>query len=81
VTTYQKLAAQQPHDPTVQEQLGYTAWVAGKTSVAIAAYTEFLKLDPTSTDAPAVRQRLKALKAQLKAQAKVKTVTAKKSGR
>ena len=72
VATYQKLAAQQPSDSTVQEQLGYTAWVAGKTKVAIVAYTKFLKLDPSSTDAPAVRQRLKALKAQLKAQPKVK---------
>jgi Flp pilus assembly protein TadD len=60
-TTYQKLAALQPNDPTTQIPLGQAAQAANDTAAAIAAYKLFLKLAPTDPLVPRVKQQLKLL--------------------
>jgi cytochrome c-type biogenesis protein CcmH/NrfG len=61
VSAYQRLAKLTPKDATTQLQLGQYAQAAGNTTVAIAAFKEFLKLAPTDVEAPSVRSNLKRL--------------------
>ena len=42
---------------------------AGDAQTAIKAYEQFLKIDPDNASAPLVRDQLKGLKEQVKAQA------------
>jgi tetratricopeptide (TPR) repeat protein len=65
VTTYKKIAALTPKDPTVQLELGEAARNAGDAATAIAAYEKYLTLvpanDPTRRE---VRRVLTELRAQ-----------------
>jgi tetratricopeptide (TPR) repeat protein len=61
VVTYQRLAKLTPKDATTQLQLGQYAEAAGNSTVAIAAFKQFLKLAPTDVEAPTVRKDLNAL--------------------
>jgi tetratricopeptide (TPR) repeat protein len=61
VTSFQKVADLQPHDANAQFQLAQTAQTAGQNSVAVSAYKRYLKLNPDSSTAGAVRQLIKQL--------------------
>src|SRR5438445_1189186 len=63
VSVYRQIATQNPNDPSVQFQLAQAADAASDTKTAIAAYERFLKLAPDDPTAPAIKQRLKQLKA------------------
>jgi cytochrome c-type biogenesis protein CcmH/NrfG len=60
---YRKLATRNPTDASTQYLLGQTAQAAGDYKGAVKAYTRFLKLAPSDTSAPQVRQLLKQVKA------------------
>ena len=64
VSTYKKIVAVSPNDPTVQLELGEAARNAGDTTTAVAAYKKYLDLvpagDPTARE---VRRLLNSLKA------------------
>jgi len=61
VTSYQALVKLQPGNSNAQFQLAQAAQTAGQTSVAVAAYKTFLKLDPTSTSAAQIKALIKQL--------------------
>ncbi|MDX6492747.1 MAG: hypothetical protein QOH02_682 [Gaiellaceae bacterium] len=63
VATYKRLAAANPKDSNTQFELAQTADQTGDTATAIAAYQRFLVLAPQDTTAPAVKARIKQLKA------------------
>jgi tetratricopeptide (TPR) repeat protein len=63
VTTYRRLAAATPNDPSVQLELAQAAEQSNDAQTAIAAYEQFLKLAPDDPQASIVRQQLKQLKA------------------
>jgi len=63
-STLQRLAKLTPKDVTVQYQLGQAASAAGDPKTAVKAYETFLKLAPNDVDAAAVKNLLKAAKAQ-----------------
>ena len=69
VGVYQKLAKLSPGDAVTQLRLAQVAQGAGNSTVAITAYTRFLKLAPDDPLAPSARKVLKQLKAQQKATA------------
>jgi tetratricopeptide (TPR) repeat protein len=58
LSSYQQLAKLQPEQPTIQFQLAQAAESAGQTTVAVAAYKRYLKLDPQSSIAPQVKARI-----------------------
>jgi len=60
----QKVADLQPGNANAQFQLGQVAQTAGENSVAVAAYERYLKLNPDSSTAPAVRKLIKQLSSQ-----------------
>jgi tetratricopeptide (TPR) repeat protein len=62
---YQRIAALEPTNPSDQISLGDTATQAGDLSTALAAYRKFIKLAPYDNQVPYVKQKIKALKAQL----------------
>jgi tetratricopeptide (TPR) repeat protein len=62
VSTYKKIVAAQPDDPSVQLELGQAATNAGDAASAIAAYETFLRLAPKDPFAPEVKRVLKQLK-------------------
>ena len=61
IGTYQRLAAADPNDPSIQFQLAQTAQSVGQTQTAIAAYQRFLKLAPDDPSAQLVREQIKQL--------------------
>jgi tetratricopeptide (TPR) repeat protein len=61
VTSFQKVADLQPRNANAQFQLAQTAQTAGQNSVAVSAYKRYLKLNPDSSTASAVRQLIKQL--------------------
>jgi cytochrome c-type biogenesis protein CcmH/NrfG len=69
VGVYQKLAKLSPGDAVTQLRLAQVAQGAGNSTVAITAYTRFLKLAPDDPLAPSARKVLKQLEAQQKATA------------
>jgi cytochrome c-type biogenesis protein CcmH/NrfG len=69
VGVYQKLAKLSPADAVTQLRLAQVAQGAGNSTVAITAYTRFLKLAPDDPLAPSARKVLKQLEAQQKATA------------
>jgi len=63
VSTYERIAAASPRDPSIQLELALAAENAGDTARAIAAYEKFLRLAPEDPTAPQVRRTLKELRA------------------
>jgi len=64
VSTYKKIAAVTPKDPTVQLELAEAARTAGDNASAIAAYQKYLTLvpanDPTTRDVKRLIRQLRA---------------------
>ena len=64
VSTYKKIAAVTPKDPTVQLELAEAARTAGDSASAIAAYQKYLTLvpanDPTTRDVKRLIRQLRA---------------------
>jgi len=64
VSTYKKIVAVTPNDPTVQLELGEAARNAGDTTTAVAAYKKYLDLvpagDPTAREVQRLLTSLKA---------------------
>ena len=63
IATYKRLAVANPKDSSTQFELAQTAEQTGDAATAIAAYKRFLVLAPQDPTAPAVRARIKQLKA------------------
>ncbi len=63
LSTYERIAAASPNDPSVQLELGQAAQNAGDTTKAIAAYEKFLRIAPDDPTAPEVQRVLKELRA------------------
>ena len=61
INAYQRLAAADPNDPSIQFQLAQTAQAVGQTQTAIEAYKRFLKLAPDDPSAQLVREQIKQL--------------------
>jgi Flp pilus assembly protein TadD len=61
VTAYQKVASLEPRNPNAQFQLAQSAQTAGNNTVAVSAYKRYLKLNPDSSTASAVRKLIKEL--------------------
>jgi tetratricopeptide (TPR) repeat protein len=61
VTSYQKVADLEPGSADAQFQLAQAAQTAGYNTTAVAAYEKYLKLNPDSTTAGAVRSLIKQL--------------------
>ena len=61
LTPVQSLAALNPSDASTQIQLAQTAEQAGDVATAVAAYKQVIKLEPDSSDVPAIKQRIKQL--------------------
>jgi tetratricopeptide (TPR) repeat protein len=61
LNAYQRLAAADPNDPSIQFELAQTAQSVGQTQTAIAAYKRFLKLAPDDPSAQLVREQIKQL--------------------
>ena len=61
VTSFQKVADLQPRNSNAQFQLAQTAQTAGQNSIAVSAYRRYLKLNPDSSTAGAVRLLIKQL--------------------
>jgi Flp pilus assembly protein TadD len=61
VSTYQRIAAARPRDPSIQLELAQTAQSVNDTATAVAAYRKFLKLAPNDPSAPDVKRLLKQL--------------------
>ena len=61
VLAYQKVAKLQPDNSNAQFQLAQAAQTAGQNTVAVAAYKQFLKLDPTSSSATQIKALIKQL--------------------
>jgi tetratricopeptide (TPR) repeat protein len=57
----QKVASLQPRNANAQFQLAQVAQTAGENTVAVAAYKRYLKLNPDSSTASAVRRLIKQL--------------------
>ena len=60
---YRTLSKRSPNDPTLQLQLANAAESAGETSTALAAYQRFVKLAPDDPSTPAIKERIKQLRA------------------
>lgn len=63
VETLQEYTAENPQDSDAFLQLGQQAEQAGRTDLARLAYQSYLRLEPQSANADAVRQRLEELAA------------------
>jgi tetratricopeptide (TPR) repeat protein len=63
VTTYKKIVAARPRDPSVLLELGQAAQSANDTTSAIEAYEKFIRLAPTDPTVPEVERLLKELRA------------------
>lgn len=63
VKTYKRIVALNPNDPSSQFELAQTAEQANDIPSAIAAYERFAKLAPEDPTTPAVKDRVKQLKA------------------
>ncbi|HXY79923.1 MAG TPA: hypothetical protein VEH55_01020 [Gaiellaceae bacterium] len=61
VLAYQKVAKLQPNNSNAQFQLAQAAQTAGQSTVAVAAYKKFLKLNPTSSSAAQIKALIKQL--------------------
>jgi tetratricopeptide (TPR) repeat protein len=61
IGSYKKLVKLQPGNANAQFQLAQAAQTSGDTATAIAAYKAYLKLNPESSTAAAVRQLIKQL--------------------
>jgi tetratricopeptide (TPR) repeat protein len=61
-STYQRLVAKIPEDPSAQLELAQTAQQSGDTATAIAAYENFVKLAPDDPNTPLVKQQIKQLR-------------------
>jgi tetratricopeptide (TPR) repeat protein len=61
VTSYKALGKLRPDQPTIQFQLAQAAEAAGQVPVAVAAYKQYIKLDPQSSIVPQVRLRIAQL--------------------
>ena len=61
VSTYKRIAAVSPRDPSIQLELAQTAQSANDNTTAIAAYKKFLQLAPNDPSAPDVKRLLKQL--------------------
>jgi cytochrome c-type biogenesis protein CcmH/NrfG len=55
------VAKLQPNNANAQFQLAQAAQTAGDSTTAVAAYKAYLKLNPDSTTAGAIRQVIKQL--------------------
>jgi tetratricopeptide (TPR) repeat protein len=62
-SVYTDVARLRPRDASIQFELARAAESANDTEAAIAAYKRFLKLAPEDPSAPAVRERIKLLRA------------------
>ncbi len=63
VSTYKKIVAARPRDPSVLLELGQAATNANDTASAIEAYEKFIRLAPTDPTVPEVERVLKELRA------------------
>jgi tetratricopeptide (TPR) repeat protein len=63
VSTYKKIVAARPRDPSVLLELGQAAENANDTASAIEAYEKFIRLAPTDPTVPEVKRLLKQLRA------------------
>jgi tetratricopeptide (TPR) repeat protein len=61
LTAYKQVAKLRPKDANAQFQLATTAQNAGQTAVAVAAYKQYLKLNPTSPQRAQIEKVIKAL--------------------
>jgi tetratricopeptide (TPR) repeat protein len=61
IGAYQRLTAAAPNDPNSWFGLAQTAESTGDYATAIAAYKRVIKLEPDSSDVPAIKQHLKQL--------------------
>jgi Flp pilus assembly protein TadD len=59
--SWRELSKLRPKDANTWFQLGQSAQTAGDTTTAVKAYKQYLKLDPTSSNAAQIRQLLKQL--------------------
>jgi tetratricopeptide (TPR) repeat protein len=59
--SWRELSKLRPKDANTWFQLGQSAQTAGDTTAAVKAYKQYLKLDPTSSNAAQIRQILKQL--------------------
>ena len=59
--SWRELSKLRPKDANTWFQLGQSAQTAGDTTTAVKAYKQYLKLDPTSSNAAQIRQILKQL--------------------
>lgn len=73
VSAYQRAAALNPTDPSLQLQLADTAQLSQKPKVALAAYRKFLRLAPDDTNATFVKQQIAQLEASSKTSAHAST--------
>ena len=61
VSSWQTVTKLQPKNVNAWFQLAQAAQTAGDTTTAVKGYKEYLKLDPSSTSAPQVKQLIKSL--------------------
>jgi len=61
VSSWQTLTKLQPKNADAWFQLAQAAQTAGNTATAVSAYTQYLKLNPSSSSAPQIRQLIKQL--------------------
>jgi tetratricopeptide (TPR) repeat protein len=78
--TYRKLAQLVPKDAQLQLLIANSAEKGNNPKGAIAAYQRFLKLAPEDSSAPAVKDRVKALRDQLNAPPTTPTISPVPSG-
>jgi tetratricopeptide (TPR) repeat protein len=64
---YEKLTTLVPDDPSLFLSLGFAAEAASDYQAAVDAYEKFLDLAPNDPSAPQVKERIKVLRQQLKA--------------
>jgi hypothetical protein len=69
LSDYQKAAKLQPHSATAQQLVANAAESTGNFKLAIASWHKYLKLYPSSPEAPAVKAEIKRDKQQLAASA------------
>jgi predicted TPR repeat methyltransferase len=61
VGSWQHVTGLQPKNLNAWFQLAQAAQTAGQTTVAVSAYKQYLKLNPSSTSAPQIRAIIKQL--------------------
>jgi tetratricopeptide (TPR) repeat protein len=80
VSTFARITKALPTDAQAQFQLAQTAEQAGDLAKAVTAYEQFLKLSPEDQNVPAIRDRIKTLKQELKRQQKQQAAQASAAG-